>query len=116
MSAYAEQEQLNLIATPLVFEFPQGTAAVEFPLEPREFNKKRAYNAFNAFVKAKSAEQGMDARAVATQSMRRGKTSDLKFQRVDDRIIKLHGRWKSDRAYQCYIDQIVSQRLFLQKQ
>ena len=58
----------------------------------------------------------MNASAVATQSMRRGKTTDLKLQHIDDRIIKLHGRWKSERAYQGYIDQIVSQRLFLHPQ
>ena len=114
-SAYAETGELCLMETPLVFELSADNTNPEFPVEPSAFKQHRAYNAFNQFVKGKACEQGIEPSSLATQSMRRGQTTDKKMSGVEDRIIKHHGRWRSEQAYQGYIDELVSLRSLVGK-
>ena len=91
---------------------------VRFPALPHELNtplfitrrKTADFHAmtdieFTATVRRliQLTSPGCDASQYAGHSFRRGGTSALKLAGVDDSVVQLHGRWKSD-AYRRYID------------
>jgi hypothetical protein len=94
---------------PLIFAVHSHT---ELPV----FSKVVSYPQFLGKVKAWGADIGLDPRDLGTHSLRRGLASDWALQGVPDRLRREHGRWRSAKVADGYIDTSINIQLLLHAQ
>lgn len=69
------------------------------------------YRDFLAFLRRWISDIGLDSMLFASHSCRRGISSDWAKIRIPDKVRKYHGRWKSMKVADSYIDESVEVQL-----
>ena len=77
------------------------------------FSKTISYPQFLARLKLWGSATGLDPRSLGTHSLRRGLSSDWALQGVPDRLRREHGRWRSAKVADGYIDTSINIQLLL---
>ena len=75
-----------------------------------------SYTCLNELFKKKLAELGYNPSDFGLHSMRVGRATQAANAGVPDRLVKRHGRWKSENAKDGYIEDSLEQRLTVTKQ
>ena len=81
----------------------------------RKKNIQLSYTRTREIVKGALSEIGLNARIFGTHSFRAGGCSAASNSGVSDRLVKIHGRWKSDIAKDSYISDNLKKRLLISK-
>ena len=97
---------LPLQDVPVTFAFNNTTA---LPC----FNRVVSYPQFLACLKKWGAAAGLNPQYLGTHSLRRGLASDWALQGVPDRLRREHGRWRSAKVADGYIDASINIQLLL---
>ena len=97
---------LPLRDIPVVFAINTETALPQF-------DRSTTYPKFLARLKAWGAAEGIRPQDIGTHSLRRGLASDWTLQGIPDRLRREHGRWKSEKAADGYIDASINIYLLL---
>jgi hypothetical protein len=100
---------LPLQDIPLIF-------AVNLHTELPVFSKVVSYPQFLGKLKTWGADIGLDPRDLGTHSLRRGLASDWALQGVPDRLRREHGRWRSAKVADGYINTSINIQLLLHAQ
>ena len=58
---------------------------------------------------------GLDEKKFGLHSLRSGGARAAPVAGIDDRLLKKHGRWKSDKAKDGYVKESITDRLFVSK-
>ncbi len=98
---------IPLMDIPLVFEINASTSLPQF-------DKSVSYRDFLKKLKIWSTTIGMNPQDIGTHSLRRGMSSDMVLQGIPDRLRREHGRWKSEKVADGYIDESINIQLLLQ--
>jgi hypothetical protein len=80
------------------------------------FSQQTSYPQFLARLKTWGAATGLDPTALGTHSLRRGLSSDWALNGVSDRLRREHGRWRSAKVADGYIDTSINIQLLLMAQ
>ena len=72
-----------------------------------------SYPQFLAKLKAWGVSIGLCPRDIGTHSLRRGLSSDWALQGIPDRLRREHGRWRSEKVADWYIDASINIQLLL---
>lgn len=102
-----ELVNLPLQDVPVIFFVQKGS---ETPL----FFRKTSYSQFLSKLKAWAISVGLRPQDIGTHSLRRGLASDWALQGIPDRLRREHGRWKSEKVADGYIDDSINIQLKLQ--
>ena len=78
-----------------------------------DFGRPSSYPQFLAKLKAWGASIGLCPRDIGTHSLRRGLSSDWALQGIPDRLRREHGRWRSEKVADGYIDASINIQLLL---
>ena len=78
------------------------------------FGRKTPYSEFLYRLKEWAGVEGLRREDIGTHSLRRGIASDWALLGIPDRLRREHGRWRSDKIADGYIDESISVRLRLQ--
>ena len=81
----------------------------------RKKNIQLSYTRTREILKGALSELGLNARIFGTHSFRAGGCSAASNSGVSDRLLKIHGRWKSDIAKDSYISDNLKKRLLVSK-
>jgi hypothetical protein len=77
------------------------------------FGRPSTYPQFLTKLKAWGASVGLCPRDIGTHSLRRGLSSDWALQGIPDRLRREHGRWRSEKVADGYIDASINIQLLL---
>ena len=77
----------------------------------RKQNKGLSYTCAREVALAAFAAVGLNVREVGTHSLRKGGATAASCHQVNDRLIKKHGRWISDKSKDLYISESLEEKL-----
>ena len=105
-SAALATDTLPLADIPLNFAISTRTGLPDF-------SATLSYHSYLNTVKAWASQAGLPADDIGTHSLRRGVTSDWALLGIPDRLRREHGRWRSERVADGYIDESINVHLKL---
>ena len=105
-SAALATDTLPLADLPLNFAISTRTGLPDF-------SATLSYHSYLNTVKAWASQAGLPADDIGTHSLRRGVTSDWALLGIPDRLRREHGRWRSERVADGYIDESINVHLKL---
>ena len=80
-----------------------------------KLNKPLSYSRARELLLQTLSSLGFDTKLFGLHSLRSGGASAAAHNRIPERLLKLHGRWKSDLAKDGYIKENISNRLLVSK-
>ena len=80
-----------------------------------KLNKPLSYSRARELLLQTLSKLGLDTKLFGLHSLRSGGASTAAHNRIPERLLKSHGRWKSDLAKDGYIKENISNRLLVTK-
>ena len=77
------------------------------------FSRTVSYQSYLRTLKTWALQEGLRAEDIGTHSLHRGITSDWALLGIPNRLRREHGRWKSERVSDGYIDEMINIHLIL---